>query len=139
MAEALVALLGDSVEPVRSSAAECLGTTMKILGERAFNPYIEGVGEIQMGKVKDAFEKAEIKFKAGGAKVPPKAAVKSAPGKAAPGAVKKASRESLQREAIPDVSACRKTYAILSAHQIRLIRFRIFLPTYQVVRQIRCG
>ncbi|WVQ79695.1 hypothetical protein IAT38_001795 [Cryptococcus sp. DSM 104549] len=66
LAEALVALLGDSAEPVRSTAAECLGTLMKILGERAFNPYIEGVQELQMGKVKDAFGRAEIRYKAGG-------------------------------------------------------------------------
>jgi cytoskeleton-associated protein 5 len=70
MAETLVAALGDSVEPVRSAAAECLGTMMKLIGERAFNPYIEGVGEIQMTKVKDAFGKAEIKYRAGGAAKP---------------------------------------------------------------------
>ncbi|KAK4685920.1 cytoskeleton-associated protein 5, partial [Tremellales sp. Uapishka_1] len=68
LAESLVALLGDSVEPVRTSAADCLGTMMKILGERTFNPYIEKVGELQMNKVKDAFEKAEIKYKVGGSK-----------------------------------------------------------------------
>ncbi|WVN86161.1 uncharacterized protein L203_101322 [Cryptococcus depauperatus CBS 7841] len=68
MAENLVALLGDSAEPVRSTAAECLGTMMKILGERAFNPFIENVGELQMTKVKDAYGRAEIKYKPGGAK-----------------------------------------------------------------------
>lgn len=41
---------------------------MKILGERAFNPYVENVGELQMAKVKDAFAKAEIKYRVGGAK-----------------------------------------------------------------------
>lgn len=71
MAEALVTLLGDSLEPVRTCAAECLGTTMKILGERTFNPYIEGVPELQMAKVKDAFGRAEIKYKAGAAKPTP--------------------------------------------------------------------
>jgi cytoskeleton-associated protein 5 len=81
MAESLVSLLGDSVEPVRTCAAECLGTLMKILGERAFNPYVEGVGELQMAKVKDAFGKAEIRYKAGGSKAsggakPPAPAVK---------------------------------------------------------------
>jgi cytoskeleton-associated protein 5 len=81
MAEALVALLGDSTEPVRSGAADCLGTMMKILGERTFNPFIENVGELQMAKVKDAFAKAEIRYKAGGAKP-------SQPG----GGVKKVSR-----------------------------------------------
>ena len=73
IAETLVTALGDSVEPVRSASAECLGTMMKLLGERAFNPYIEKVGEIQMTKVKDAFEKAEIKYKTGGTKSAPKA------------------------------------------------------------------
>jgi len=66
LAEILVTLLGDSAEPVRASAAECLGTLMKILGERTFNPYIEKVPELQMAKVKDAFGRAEIKYKAGG-------------------------------------------------------------------------
>jgi cytoskeleton-associated protein 5 len=88
MAETLVSLLGDSVEPVRTNAAECLGTMMKILGERAFNPYIEGVAEIQMAKVKDAFARAEIKYKAGGGK-PASKTTSSAP-KAPPVGVKKA-------------------------------------------------
>jgi cytoskeleton-associated protein 5 len=43
MAESLVSLLSDGLEPVRTSSAECLGTMMKILGERTFNPYVEGV------------------------------------------------------------------------------------------------
>ena len=86
LAESLVTLLGDSVEPVRSCAAECLGTMMKIIGERAFNPYIEGVGEIQMNKVKEAFGKAEIKYRAGGAK-----AAKPQPTKAAAPPTKKVS------------------------------------------------
>nr|XP_019011711.1 microtubule Associated protein [Kwoniella pini CBS 10737]OCF50492.1 microtubule Associated protein [Kwoniella pini CBS 10737] len=87
IAQALVALLGDSTEPVRTTAAECLGTMMKILGERVFNPFIEGVGELQMAKVKDAFGRAEIKYKAGGA---PKAAPKPVgSAKTAPATVKK--------------------------------------------------
>ena len=78
LAEALVALLGDSAEPVRSGAADCLGTMMKLLGERTFNPYIENVAELQMTKVKDAFGKAEVRYKAGGAKAPVKAAAPAA-------------------------------------------------------------
>lgn len=73
MAETLVSLLGDSLEPVRTSAAECLGTMMKILGERTFNPYVENVAELQMAKVKDAFARAEIKYQAGGSKAVPAA------------------------------------------------------------------
>lgn len=56
---------------------------MKIIGERAFNPYIENVGEIQMSKVKDAFGKADIKYRAGGATKPPaKSTAKPAAGPA---------------------------------------------------------
>lgn len=55
---------------MRSTAAECLGTMMKILGERAFNPYVENIQEIQMAKVKDAFGRAQIKYRPGGTKKP---------------------------------------------------------------------
>ena len=79
IAEILVLLLGDSTEPVRTAAADCLGTMMRILGERAFNPFVENVGDIQMTKVKDAFAKAEINSKAGGAVKTP------APGGSRPG------------------------------------------------------
>lgn len=74
-------LLGDSVEPVRAVAADCLGAMMKILGERAFNPFMEGVGELQMAKVKEAFAKAEIRYRAGGAKAGPSKPITSAPKK----------------------------------------------------------
>ena len=52
---------------------------MKILGERLFNPFLEGVGDLQMAKVKDAFEKEEIRYRAGGAKSAPGPAPKAAP------------------------------------------------------------
>jgi cytoskeleton-associated protein 5 len=81
VAEALVALLGDSGEPVRAVAADCLGTMMKLLGERAFNPYIEGVGELQMAKVKEAYAKAEIQYRIGGSKAGPAKTSAAAPKK----------------------------------------------------------
>lgn len=84
MAEQLVALLGDSAEPVRAAAAECLGTMMKILGERAFNPYIESVPEIQLAKVKDAFGRAVIQYRPGGVKKPAAKPAAKASAKAAP-------------------------------------------------------
>ncbi|OCF32654.1 microtubule Associated protein [Kwoniella heveanensis BCC8398] len=105
MAEALVSLLGDSAEPVRTTAAECLGTMMKVLGERAFNPYIEGVGELQMAKVKDAFSRAEIKYKVGGAKVAPKPA---AGAKVAPATVKKAAPSRPPASGSPPIKASGK-------------------------------
>lgn len=72
LAEALITLLGDSFEPVRLAAADCLAALMKILGERAMNPYTEGVAELQMAKVKEALERVEVKYKAGAAASRPK-------------------------------------------------------------------
>lgn len=91
LSESLVSLLADSAEPVRAAAAECLGTMMKILGERAFNPYIENVSEIQLAKVKDAFAAAEIKYRAAGPKkAAPPAAKPAGKAPAARAPVKKA-------------------------------------------------
>lgn len=72
---------------------------MKILGERTFNPYIEKVPELQMAKVKDAFGRAEIKYKAGGAKAAP------APKTATAAPVKKVSKTLLRPTTIADKSA----------------------------------
>lgn len=71
IAESLIILLGDSFEPIRASAQEGLGILMKIIGERALNPFLEPVDDIKKAKVKEAFEKATVKCKAGGS-APPK-------------------------------------------------------------------
>jgi protein STU2 len=59
--ESCAKLLGDTFEPVRTAAAEALGTLMKIVGERAMIQFLEGVDDIRKAKIKEAFEKAEIK------------------------------------------------------------------------------
>lgn len=74
IAKAQVSQLGDSQGDVRAAAMEGLGYLMKIFGERAMNPYLEGVSEIQQGKIKESFEKAEVKCKGGHAKPAAKAA-----------------------------------------------------------------
>lgn len=85
MAEAQISQLGESVEPVRAAAAEGLGNLMKIFGERALNPFMENVNDLQRAKVTDAMEKAEVKCKPGGAasapatRAAPPMAVASAP------------------------------------------------------------
>lgn len=66
LCDAIAPCTGDSFEPVRGAAAEALGLLMKILGERAFGPVIEGLDDLRKAKVKESFEKAEVKFKAGG-------------------------------------------------------------------------
>jgi len=59
--ESCTKLLSDTIEPVRAAAAEALGTLMKIVGERAMIQFLDGVDEIRKTKIKEAFEKAEIK------------------------------------------------------------------------------
>ncbi|KAJ1308957.1 hypothetical protein OPQ81_004640 [Rhizoctonia solani] len=76
----LAALLEDSDEKVRTGAAEGLGLTMKIVGERALNPVMESMDDIRKAKVKEAFEKAQVKCKATAAP-PPKPPPAAAPAK----------------------------------------------------------
>lgn len=63
ISDAATKLLTESTENLRSSGAEILGTVMKIMGERAMNPYMEGLDEIRRSKVKEFYEKAEVKAK----------------------------------------------------------------------------
>lgn len=74
----LAALLEDSDEKVRTGAAEGLGLTMKIVGERALNPVMESMDDIRKAKVKEAFEKAQVRCKASAAP-PPKSTQAAAP------------------------------------------------------------
>ncbi|KAJ5174327.1 uncharacterized protein N7482_000204 [Penicillium canariense] len=63
IADAGTKLLTESTEAIRSGGAEILGTLMKILGERAMNPYLDGLDEIRKTKIKEYFETAEVKAK----------------------------------------------------------------------------
>ncbi|KAJ7063272.1 microtubule associated protein [Mycena amicta] len=86
LAETLASLLEDGFEGARNEAATCLGTLMKMVGERPLNPVMEGLADVRKAKVKEAFERATVKCKVG-ASAPPKAAA-SAP-TAAPAPKKK--------------------------------------------------
>lgn len=87
IADAGTKLLTESTEAIRSGGAEILGTLMKILGERAMNPYLDGLDDIRKTKVKEYFETAEVKAKDRPKPImaPPKPAVPQAGRKAAPG------------------------------------------------------
>ncbi|KAJ6090237.1 Armadillo-like helical [Penicillium sp. IBT 16267x] len=63
IADAATKLLTESTEGIRAGGAETLGTLMKILGERAMNPYLDGLDDIRKTKVKEFFETAEVKAK----------------------------------------------------------------------------
>lgn len=63
IAEASTKLMTESSDVVRSGGAEIFGTLMKIMGERAMNPYMDGLDDIRKTKVKEYFETAEVKAK----------------------------------------------------------------------------
>ncbi|CRG87764.1 Spindle pole body component alp14 [Talaromyces islandicus] len=63
IAEAGTRLLTESSEVTRSGGAEILGTLMKILGERAMNPFLEGLDDIRKTKIKEYFDTAQVKAK----------------------------------------------------------------------------
>ena len=57
----------DSVDTVRESAAEALGTMMKVVSERMMLSYLEKLEKLKEAKVREYFEKAEVKCVGGGA------------------------------------------------------------------------
>lgn len=63
LVESAKKLLAESSPALREGGAEILGTIMKILGERAMNPHLEGLDDIRKGKIKEFYEKAEVKAK----------------------------------------------------------------------------
>ena len=79
IADAATKLLTESTEATRLGGAEVLGTLMKIMGERAMTPFLDGLDEIRKVKVKEYFETAEVKAKDKPKPVapPPKAAAPS--------------------------------------------------------------
>jgi len=81
VAPALVKKLEDTVGPVRDSAAEALGTAMKVAGERAMGPYLDPLDKIKQDKVKEYFEKAELTSGGGSGTAPAAAAPVKAPPK----------------------------------------------------------
>ncbi|THH01430.1 hypothetical protein EW026_g1271 [Hermanssonia centrifuga] len=82
VSESLASLLEDSFEGARNEAAACLGTLMKMVGERPLNAIMDGLADVRKVKVKEAYEKATVKCKAGGAPKPaPPPPVKEPPKK----------------------------------------------------------
>ncbi len=73
LSEALATLLEDSFEGARNEAAVCLGTLMKMVGERPLNALMDGLTDVRKAKVKEAYDNAKVKAKAGSG-APPKPA-----------------------------------------------------------------
>lgn len=109
IADAATKLLTDTSEVARSGGAEILGTLMKIMGERAMGPYLEGLDEIRKTKIKEYFDAAIVKAKDKPKPVvapPPKAAPpsqKRVVKKTAPAAKKAAPRASTPQQEEPPI------------------------------------
>ena len=109
IADAATKLLTESTEATRSGGAEVLGTLMKIMGERAMGPYMEGLDDIRKTKIKEYFETAQAKAKDKPKPVapPPKAApppTKRTTKKVAPGLKPPVKRASSPLEKITTAS-----------------------------------
>lgn len=65
LSEKLATLLEDPFEGARNEAATALGTLMRMVGERPLNAIMDGLPDVRKSKVKEAYEKATVKAKAG--------------------------------------------------------------------------
>lgn len=81
-AEMFKKLLDDADANAREAGAEGLGTLMKLIGEKPMLAFTDGLDDIKMGKIKEAFDKATVKAKVKKA-APPPPPVKKAPVKKA--------------------------------------------------------
>ncbi|XP_047658856.1 cytoskeleton-associated protein 5-A-like isoform X2 [Tachysurus fulvidraco] len=84
---ALLKQVNDSAPEVRDAAFEALGTVLKVVGERAVNPFLADVDKIKVDKIKECAEKVEMPGgkRAGGQmkeQSAPKAQPSAAPAKA---------------------------------------------------------
>ena len=71
VSETLATLLEDSYVGARDEAANAFGTLMKMVGERPLAAVMDSFADVRKAKVKEAYEKATVKAKAG-ASAPPK-------------------------------------------------------------------
>lgn len=65
IAETCIKLLSDTLEAVRSNAAEVLGIIMRLIGERAMAPYLESIDDIRKQKIKEACNNANVVARSG--------------------------------------------------------------------------
>jgi len=49
---------------VREASAEAIGTIMKVIGEKAMNPYLNDIDSLKLAKIKEYYEKAQVKYTA---------------------------------------------------------------------------
>lgn len=100
IADSAKKLLSESVETLRSGGAEILGVVMKIMGERAMGPHLEGLDDIRKTKIREFFETAEVKAK-DKPKPPPAAAAARGPPAAAPRKVMGGGKKAVAKKPAP--------------------------------------
>lgn len=115
LSETLAVLLEDGYEGARTESATCFGYLMKMVGERPLNAIMENLADMRKAKVKEAFDKAVVKCKVGGAPPPrtnapsgsstavkkgPPAATSSTPGEDVPPPAKKAAKPAVKPSAV---------------------------------------
>ncbi|KAF7653352.1 hypothetical protein LDENG_00084060 [Lucifuga dentata] len=57
---ALIKQVNDSAPEVRDAAFEALGTAMKVVGEKAVNPFLTDLDKLKLDKIKECAEKVEL-------------------------------------------------------------------------------
>ncbi|XP_075858079.1 cytoskeleton-associated protein 5 isoform X3 [Microcebus murinus] len=57
---ALLKHINDSAPEVRDAAFEALGTALKVVGEKAVNPFLADVDKLKLDKIKECSEKVEL-------------------------------------------------------------------------------
>uniref|UniRef100_A0A8C4MIG6 Cytoskeleton-associated protein 5 n=1 Tax=Equus asinus TaxID=9793 RepID=A0A8C4MIG6_EQUAS len=57
---ALLKHINDSAPEVRDAAFEALGTALKVVGEKAVNPFLNDVDKLKLDKIKECSEKVEL-------------------------------------------------------------------------------
>ncbi|KAM5316413.1 cytoskeleton-associated protein 5 isoform 1-T2 [Glossophaga mutica] len=57
---ALLKHISDSASEVRDAAFEALGTALKVVGEKAVNPFLVDVDKLKLDKIKECSEKVEL-------------------------------------------------------------------------------
>ncbi|XP_047200652.1 cytoskeleton-associated protein 5 isoform X2 [Girardinichthys multiradiatus] len=86
---ALVKQVNDSAPEVRDAAFEALGTAMKVVGEKAVNPFFADLDKLKLDKIKECSDKVELSggkkgAAGGGAAVDKKSAARAPPAAEAP-------------------------------------------------------
>jgi cytoskeleton-associated protein 5 len=82
VSETLATLLEDSYVGARDEAANAFGTLMKMVGERPLAAVMNSFADVRKAKVKEAYEKATVKAKAGASAPPKPPSAKTPPKKA---------------------------------------------------------